>query len=90
MPKATFEVSGTLMLQLLKESAGRLHRWDGGFFCQSPQPADYDFGDAPKEPWVGTVMFQQMVISGAITATGELTQPGAVRNTETIRSRPRA
>jgi len=90
MPQATFEVSGARMLQLLKESSGKLHRWDVGFFCLSPQPADFAFGDAPQEPWVGTVMYQQMVVSGAINATGELAQPSAAHNTNTTRSRLRS
>lgn len=88
----TFEVSGTRMLHLLKVGSGKLHRWELGFFCLSPQPGDYKFGDAPKEPWVGSVMIQQMVISGAIKATGELTDapPMVAQNKETTRSRPRA
>lgn len=80
MPRSTFEVSGAQMLQLLKDSAGKLHRWDIGFFCLSPQPADHVFGDSPKEPWVGTVMFQQMVAGGMITAAGELAPVGVVRD----------
>lgn len=72
MKEKTFEVSGAVMLRLLKEGNGQLHRWDMGFFCMSPQPVEYVYGDAPKEPWVGSVMFQQMVGNGDISSEGVL------------------
>jgi hypothetical protein len=60
------------MLRLMNEKSGKLHRWDIGFFCLSPQPVNCKFGDAPKEPWIGSVMFQQMVLAGVISQNGIL------------------
>ena len=74
MSEQSFEVDGKQMLRLLKEAGGTLHRWDLGFFCLSPQPVNYADGDAPKEPWIGTVMFQQMVSAGVLLPTGTLTR----------------
>ena len=74
MSKQSFEVDGKQMLQLLKERTGSLYRWDLGFFCLSPQPVGHAFGDFPKEPWIGTVMFQQLVSAGVLLPTGVLTR----------------
>lgn len=79
MPNQSFEVDGKQMLRLLKEQSGSLHRWDLGFFCLSPQPADYSFGDSPREPWIGTVIFQQLVSAGVLLPTGVLTR-GDIQN----------
>ena len=72
MQEQSFEVDGKQMLRLLKEQSGSLHRWELGFFCLSPQPADYALGDSPKEPWIGTGMFQQLVAAGVLSPTGVL------------------
>lgn len=63
------------MMELLRNSKvknTRLFRWELGFFCIEPQPDEYQFGDDPKTPWIGTVMFQQLVGCGLILNNGEL------------------
>jgi hypothetical protein len=72
MKEKSFEVSGKDMIKLLQENNAQLHRWEMGFFCLNPQPADHAFGESPQEPWIGSVMFQQMVGSGAISNDGLL------------------
>lgn len=83
--KISFEVDQKTMLKILKVDNGRLYRWSLGFFCVIPQPASYEFGDAPAAEWIGTVAFQQMVGQGLLTPQGEL----APENNQAFdRSRP--
>ena len=83
MTTPTFEVSGKQMLSLMQAKNAMLHRWDLGFFCMTPQPTEYVFGDAPQEPWIGTLMFQQMVSSGVVLSDGTFVASNEVTATPT-------
>ncbi len=84
----SFEVTGDEMLEILAKSNGSLHRWDLGFFCVEPQPAGDPFGLAPKAPWIGTVMFQQMVIAGVLSKDGQMVRADSTADGATQRMRP--
>lgn len=65
--EVTYEVTGEEMLKILDASKSTLYRWEGGFFCASPQPDGFTCGQAPKQPWIGTAMYQLMLTTGAIS-----------------------
>ena len=68
----TNEISGAAMLKRMHQYGGVLHCWNGGFWCTSHQPLTFQFGDSPDEPWVGSVMLQQMLSSGKIIQDGAM------------------
>jgi ankyrin repeat protein len=68
----TLEVCAGEMLKILQQGEGQLHRWDLGFFSTQAQPADAGWDQSPQEPWIGTVVFQEMVQKNFLTPSGAL------------------
>lgn len=62
----TFEITATAMLKAMHQHQQPLHHWEGGFWCLAPAPADFQFGQSPQEPWIGTVALTQLLQSGKI------------------------